>query len=77
MKVQHIIDDLESVFSKQPETKEYDVAFACYSEDGSGSIEIDYVKPLIGMMMMNFFLFLKTVRNTMSEKQLSIKQRTL
>ncbi|MBA6365044.1 hypothetical protein H4J42_14975, partial [Colwellia sp. BRX8-8] len=44
MKVQHIIDDLESVFSKQPETKDYDVAFACYSEDGSGSIEIDYVE---------------------------------
>ncbi|MGX9417879.1 hypothetical protein ACXJY6_02025 [Vibrio sp. RC27] len=44
MKVQHIIDDLQSVFSKQPETKNYDVAFACYSEDGSGCIEIDYVE---------------------------------
>ena len=44
MKVQHIIDDLESVFRKRPETKDYDVAFACYSDDGSGSIEIDYVE---------------------------------
>ena len=44
MKVQHIINDLESAFRKQPETKDYDVAFACYSDDGSGSIEIDYVE---------------------------------
>lgn len=44
MRVKHIIDDLESVFEKQPEAKNYGVAFARYSDDGDGTIIIDYVE---------------------------------
>lgn len=39
MIVRHIIEDLESVFESLPISKEFDVAFACYSDDDSGNIE--------------------------------------
>ena len=40
MKVQHIIDDLKSIFERLPEARTYGVAFASYLEDGSGQISL-------------------------------------
>lgn len=40
MIVQHIIDDLKSIFEKLPEAQTYGVAFANYLEDGSGQIHL-------------------------------------
>ncbi|UTP72341.1 hypothetical protein NLG07_10140 [Alteromonas sp. LMIT006] len=40
MNVRQIIEDVESVFKSLPKAKEYDVAFACYAQDGSGNIEL-------------------------------------
>ena len=39
MMVRHIVEDVESVFESLPESQEFDLAFACYAEDGSGNIE--------------------------------------
>jgi hypothetical protein len=44
MIVRHIIEDIESVFESLPESKDYDVAFASYLDDGSGKIEFRTVE---------------------------------
>ncbi len=46
MIVRNIVEDVESVFESLPESKEFDVAFACYPEDGSGNIELRTIEAI-------------------------------
>jgi len=43
MIVSHIITDIEKVL-ENPEAQEFDIAFASYAEDDSGSIKVDQVE---------------------------------
>jgi hypothetical protein len=44
MIVSHIIEDVENVLEDNPHATEFDVAFASYQEDGSGSIIVKQVE---------------------------------
>jgi len=44
MLVQHIVEDLKSIFKEHPQAEEYGIAFASYLEDGSGQIQLQEVE---------------------------------
>lgn len=44
MVVRHIIEDIEKVFAENPHSKDFDIAFASYADDGTDSITVDQVE---------------------------------